>query len=193
MLPAYWLVDCTFSGNTAAGHGGAIVVAASTFRHIVMLSATLMNNVAVGARGSAAHVSAPKGFQLYMVDSVLRDDARPSGADRSVVHVARDVAVTLWDSIQMTRGTGNRDDPVDMLDARVVTQDGHCNVGWVMPAISMQECERCREGGFSWWPGEALTSACHRPGSRRMSGWSSRCGQTRLLRATSASYATARS
>lgn len=84
------------------------------------------------------------------------DNGSPMGGD-TAVHVSRDVSVGGWQP--GAAHLANRSESIGLLDG--VSRAGVCDVGWVIPRASVQECERCEAGGFSWWAGELLSAKCH--------------------------------
>lgn len=93
---------------------------------------------------------------MYAVNSVWSDNLSPIGGD-TAVHMSRDVSLTVWNDAAVAVGDVSaigRAEPT-------VSRDGVCDIGWVIPAVSTQECVRCESSGFSWWAGEAMSEKCH--------------------------------
>lgn len=158
ILRAYWFVGCLFEGNTAQGRGGGLHISASVWRHALLLSCRFVRNAALTGRGGGLYVAAPTGQRLYLLDTTAEGNQSPFGGT-SAIHVARGVMV----SGQYVPATETRPSNAssELQNVPIVSRDGVCEVGWVIPVASTGECVRCRGRGFSWWPGEAINEQCH--------------------------------
>lgn len=168
--PAYWLVGCTLAHNQVDGDGGGMVVNLASSKPLLLVTSEMAGNTARRGDGGALRLhAAMHGSTAFVVASRFTNNSSPQG-QRGQVHISRGTGVIFVSSMldlnmSSSGSPAETDDDADVLQidltqAAVVSREGECEVGWVLPVVS-GSCMRCEPGGYSFVPGESLSSRCH--------------------------------